>query len=161
MNFAARQGCRQPRHRMHAARCGRTAVAGAEAAESRARAAFNPFDDDITWQRFAQLGYNALRGQVEPSASTVILNHHQHFDGSGFPLPEGAENMPNGSDIHVFARIATAADTFQHLLQLRTACRSRRSWQRWNVQNSAIRSWFDPDCDGGRCSRSPNRSFRG
>ena len=109
--------------------------------ESR-RATFHPFDDDITWQRHAQLGYNALRGQVEPSASTVILNHHQHFDGSGFPLPEGADNMPNGSDIHVFARIAMAADTFQHLLHQNGV--PQPTIVLWNVQNSAIRSWFDP-----------------
>ena len=110
--------------------------------ESR-RATFHPFDDDITWQRHVKLGYSALRGQVEASAATVILNHHQHFDGSGFPVLEGAENTPNGADVHVFARIAMAADTFQHLLH-QNGVPQPTIVALWNVQNSAIRSWFDP-----------------
>ncbi|HUO08500.1 MAG TPA: HD domain-containing phosphohydrolase [Phycisphaerae bacterium] len=110
--------------------------------ESR-RAAFHPFDDDITWQRHSALGYNALRGQIEPSAATVILNHHQHFDGSGFPIVQESGNPQCGSEIHVFARIAMAADTFQHLMHQNgvpqpTICAL------WNVQNSALRAWFDP-----------------
>jgi HD-GYP domain-containing protein (c-di-GMP phosphodiesterase class II) len=110
--------------------------------ESR-RATFHPFDDDIAWQRHVQMGYNSLRGQVEPSAATVVLNHHQHFDGSGFPVLEGTEDAPDGSDIHVFSRIAMAADTFQHLLH-QNGVPQPTIVALWNVQNSSIRSWFDP-----------------
>ena len=94
------------------------------------------------WRSHTQLGYAAIRTQVEPTAAIVVLNHHQHFDGSGFPAT--AIGSPQaGTQIHVYARIAAAADTFQHLLRpdgmlLPTIAAL------WRIQQEPYRKWLDP-----------------
>lgn len=70
------------------------------------------------WRRHAVLGYRQVRGHLDPTASVVALHHHQAFDGSGFPKrrdPSGALASVAGARIHIFARIAAAADTFDRL----------------------------------------------
>lgn len=70
-------------------------------------------DQDPQWQEHPFLGYQGVRGQIEPSAATIVLNHHQRTDGSGY----AGGNMPvlAGDRIHVFARIAALADAFDEL----------------------------------------------
>jgi HD-GYP domain-containing protein (c-di-GMP phosphodiesterase class II) len=89
-------------------------------------------------------GYEMLRGQVPSAAAQVVLNHHQRYDGTGYPARHdamtGAELPPlAGKQIPVFARIATMADIYdaatakrcygeaklpvQVLFELRTLCR--------------------------------------
>jgi HD-GYP domain-containing protein (c-di-GMP phosphodiesterase class II) len=75
-------------------------------------------EDDPAWRRHVELGYDMVRQGVDPSASAVVLHHHQAFDGSGFPQREGLDggSIPiAGQDIHVFARIVAAADAFDRL----------------------------------------------
>lgn len=75
-------------------------------------------EDDAAWQEHVHLGYELVRGSVEPSAAAVVRHHHQHFDGSGFPrrkAPNGRWMGQAGSEIHIFARITTAADLFDRL----------------------------------------------
>jgi HD-GYP domain-containing protein (c-di-GMP phosphodiesterase class II) len=113
------------------------------AALRESRKAF-AFEEEASpeWRQHAELGYATVRGQLEPSAATVVLNHHQHFDGSGFP--NGTNEAPQcGSQIHVFSRIAMAADTFQHLLH-RDGMPQPAVCALWQVQQNPIRRWFDP-----------------
>lgn len=75
-------------------------------------------ENDPEWQRHAQIGFDLLKRDIDPSAAAVILHHHQKFDGSGFPQRTGArgERLPVvASDIHLFARIAAAADLYDRL----------------------------------------------
>ncbi|MBU6412194.1 MAG: hypothetical protein KGS45_01860 [Planctomycetes bacterium] len=75
-------------------------------------------DTDPEWRQHVTIGHALLRGEVEPSAAAVVLNHHQNFDGSGYPLltdAEQGEHAPAGSKIHVFSRIAAVADWFDRL----------------------------------------------
>jgi HD-GYP domain-containing protein (c-di-GMP phosphodiesterase class II) len=114
----------------------------AEFRESRYPFAFDEFATP-QWREHVELGYAAVRGQLEPSAAAVVLHHHQHFDGSGFPETGAAEAPQSGSAIHVFSRIAMAADTFQHLLHQGgfpqpTVCAL------WQMQQNPMRRWFDP-----------------
>ena len=37
------------------------------------------------YESHAQRGYDKIHGEVEPTAAVAVLNHHQHYDGSGFP----------------------------------------------------------------------------
>lgn len=99
--------------------------------------------DASAWQEHAALGYTAVRAQVEPSAAVVVLHHHQHFDGTGFPAFGAAEAPQVSGQIHVYARIAAAADTFQHLLRpdgmlLPTVAAL------WQIQQAPYRKWLDP-----------------
>lgn len=68
--------------------------------------------DDPEWRRHVQVGYDMVKGEVEPAAASVVLNHHQRYDGTGFPAGGGGVS---GTDIHVFARVAAAADIYDRL----------------------------------------------
>jgi HD-GYP domain-containing protein (c-di-GMP phosphodiesterase class II) len=73
-----------------------------------------------------------IRGGVESSAAVAVLQHHQHFDGTGFPelrTSQGSCGRLDGTRIHVFARILGAADLFDRL-----ANDSRRSARRANIE---------------------------
>ena len=74
---------------------------------------------DAAWQKHVRGGYDMVSGTIRPAAAGVVLQHHQHFDGSGFPLSEdelGFKRGLRGEEIHVFARIVAVADRFDHLL---------------------------------------------
>ncbi len=65
------------------------------------------------WRQHPLLGYQLVRGSVEPSAATVVLNHHQRYDGTGY----AGQGIPVLRDkrIHVFARIVGLAEQFDRL----------------------------------------------
>jgi HD domain len=74
--------------------------------------------EDTAWQKHVELGYECVRGSLNPSAASAVLHHHQHYDGSGFPRRERNGQPPEGligSDIHIFSRIISAADLFDRL----------------------------------------------
>lgn len=83
---------------------------------------------DPEYQRHVQIGYQMLRGKVEPTAAATVLHHHQAYDGTGWPVPkreremefvaEEAELVPRGlagEQIHIFARILAIADIYDTL----------------------------------------------
>lgn len=75
-------------------------------------------ESDPQWREHVKLGFEAVKNELDPSAVAVVLHHHQHFDGSGFPPRtelSGLERPLEGNDIHVFARIAAAADLYARL----------------------------------------------
>lgn len=75
-------------------------------------------ENDPEWQAHVHHGYQMVQGDVRPSAAGVILQHHQHYDGSGFPreIDENGERRGRrGDEIHVFARIACVANYFDRL----------------------------------------------
>lgn len=68
--------------------------------------------ENIEIQEHTQLGFEKLKqlkGNYE-NAAQVVLQHHEKYDGTGFP--QGLK----GDQIHEFARIASIADIF-HLQQ--------------------------------------------
>lgn len=72
-------------------------------------------ESDPEWQAHAHLGFDMVKGSLEPASAGIVLHHHQRFDGSGFPcIPTlaGACVPQKGSGIHVFARIVAVADMF-------------------------------------------------
>lgn len=78
----------------------------------------SPDEADPAWQAHVQLGHDAVSGQVDPAAAGVVLHHHQHWDGTGFPSRQelgGETRRLRGPEIHVFARIVAAAETLQRL----------------------------------------------
>ncbi|WP_262415412.1 HD domain-containing phosphohydrolase [Vibrio sp. SCSIO 43132] len=87
-------------------------------------------------------GFNLLNssdGDVMALAAIVALEHHEHWDGNGYP------NGKKGSDIHIYARITAIADVFDALL-------SRRSYKsEWDITSvteyflEKQGKQFDPD----------------
>ena len=60
----------------------------------------------------ADIGYNLLKGsnrEVLKSAAIISKEHHEKWDGSGYP--EGL----SGEDIHIYGRITAVADVFDAL----------------------------------------------
>jgi HD-GYP domain-containing protein (c-di-GMP phosphodiesterase class II) len=90
-------------------------------AESVANYNKNLDTNEPIWREHTAIGYEMTRGILDPSATTVVLHHHQAFDGSGWPhrLPKpgvkGPKGPVSGNDIHILARIAAAADLFDRL----------------------------------------------
>lgn len=75
-------------------------------------------ETDPEFQRHVRVAYDHINGELDAPAAAAILHHHQHFDGSGFPardIGNGDKRGLEGEDIHVFARILTAADLFDRL----------------------------------------------
>jgi response regulator RpfG family c-di-GMP phosphodiesterase len=70
------------------------------------------FDEFEIMKTHASLGYNMLKSSNKPilkAASIVANEHHEKFDGSGYP------NGSSGEDIHIFGRITAVADVFDAL----------------------------------------------
>ena len=68
-------------------------------------------------RRHTTYGYEMVRSGVPASAALVVLNHHQRWDGSGYPSRvdhgTGNEMSPlSGRQIPVFSRITLMADVY-------------------------------------------------
>lgn len=84
------------------------------------RAPYDPHEPNLDprWREHVALGHRMVTGEIEASAAGVVLQHHQHFDGSGFPPARGDDGRPQGlagESIHVFARIVCVANHFDRL----------------------------------------------
>lgn len=77
----------------------------------------NP-EERAEWESHVRIGYDMIREEVETTAAAAVLNHHQHFDGTGFPtrdLGDGNNLAQDGQRIHIYARILLAADLYDRL----------------------------------------------
>ena len=62
-------------------------------------------------------GHEMVRGRVPPGAANIVLNHHQRYNGQGYPRRTDAASgqaLPAmaGKSIPVFSRIATICDVY-------------------------------------------------
>jgi HD-GYP domain-containing protein (c-di-GMP phosphodiesterase class II) len=75
-------------------------------------------DEDPEYRRHVTLGYEMVRGKVDPTAAVTVLHHHQRYDGTGYPQRrryDGKLGGLEGDKIHVFPRIVSAANIFDRL----------------------------------------------
>lgn len=88
------------------------------------------------------IGYEMLESSDLPiiqAAATIALQHHEHWDGSGYP------HGLAGKEIHIYGRIACLADIYDVLLQKR---QHKESWNRERaLEYVKIHSgtFFDPE----------------
>ena len=69
-------------------------------------------DDKAIMDTHAKLGYDMLKMSNRPllkMAATVAYEHHEKWDGTGYP------NGLKGEDIHIYGRITALADVFDAL----------------------------------------------
>lgn len=77
---------------------------------------------ETDYRQHAEMGYKALReSRIPPTVTQAVLNHHQRYDGEGWPdltaVSGGRVKGPQaGQAIHIFARIVSAANTLDVLL---------------------------------------------
>jgi HD-GYP domain-containing protein (c-di-GMP phosphodiesterase class II) len=102
------------------------------------------------WQKHTEVGYEMVQGGLDPCAAQVVLNHHQHFDGSGFPprkeIPGVAgEIVPlKGRDIHIFCRIAAVADRFENFRHLPNGAMVPTIVALKRLKIPGYAKWYDP-----------------
>lgn len=100
-------------------------------------------ETDPAWREHPALGFRAVRGRIEPAAATVVLHHHQQYDGNGyagkdFPVQEG-------EGIHIFARIAAVADVFTRLSNPPGGDAMPQVWALNAMLSDKLRTRFDPN----------------
>ena len=102
------------------------------------------------WQKHTEVGYEMVQGGLDPSAAQVVLNHHQHFDGSGFPPRKEVPGIAGeiapleGQDIHIFCRIAAIADRFENFRHLPDGAMAPTIVALKRLRNLGYAKWFDP-----------------
>jgi len=72
------------------------------------------FDENERYimEKHAELGYHMIKNSERPllkAAAIVAYQHHEKWDGSGYP------NKISGEDIHIYGRITALADVFDAL----------------------------------------------
>lgn len=102
------------------------------------------------WQQHTEVGYDMVKGGLDSSAAQVVLNHHQHFDGTGFPLRKSSVGTGEldltlaGNDIHIFCRIAALADRFDNFRFASDGREVPNIIALKRLQNPGYAKWFDP-----------------
>ncbi len=99
------------------------------------------------YQRHVTTGYDLVRSHISPIAANVVLHHHERYDGHGFPgspRPDSRAMRPcSGTKIHVFSRIVTVVDAFEHLLQ-NQGVPVPTIVALHELKSSRFTGWFDP-----------------
>jgi hypothetical protein len=103
--------------------------------------------DRQLWESHAQLGYDMIRSDVEPTAAAAVRLHHQRFDGSGFPHHQAdteSHNFFEGNRIHIYGRIVFTADLYDRL-SFREDGRRRHTFEVLHLMRSRHEAWIDPE----------------
>jgi HD-GYP domain-containing protein (c-di-GMP phosphodiesterase class II) len=100
------------------------------------------------------------QSDFDEAAGVVALNHHEHWDGTGYPghvdfltgrpireflLPNGKARGKRGSEIPLFGRIVSLADVFDALSTKRIY---KEAWEESTILDQIERSagsQFDPE----------------
>ena len=95
------------------------------------------------WRQIKQhpeMGVEILRYVAELANSLpIILNHHEHFDGTGYPLGLKGEKIP------LEARLLAIADAFDAMTSLRPYHNQRSSEEAIEELRRCAGSHFDPE----------------
>lgn len=101
------------------------------------------------WESHVRVGYEMIRNDVQATAAAAVYQHHQHFDGSGFPALKGSEESDSAMDgerIHVFARIIHCANLYDRLSAAPAGQRKRRSNKHvLHLFQTRHEGWCDPE----------------
>ncbi|WP_037028419.1 HD domain-containing phosphohydrolase [Psychromonas aquimarina] len=109
--------------------------------------------NDSEWEvmkTHTTIGYEILsnsQSKYMQLGAVIALNHHERFDGKGYP------NGLKGTDIPLIARIVSVADVFDALLSVRPYKAA------WSVENAIdfikkqAGAQFDPQCVDAFCER--------
>jgi HD-GYP domain-containing protein (c-di-GMP phosphodiesterase class II) len=94
-------------------------------------------------------GHQMVKGQVPASAAQIVLNHHQRYDGTGYPARVDAatgEELPplSGKLIPVFSRIATVVDVYDAATSQRCYSAAKLPVQVLHEMRTWCKGFFDP-----------------
>ena len=89
----------------------------------------------------AELGYHMIKNSERPllkAAAIVAYEHHEKWDGSGYP------NKLSGDDIHIYGRITAIADVFDALGSDRVYKKAWSDEKIFNLLKDEKGKHFDP-----------------
>lgn len=100
-------------------------------------------------KRHPTIGYEMVKGRAPAAASSVVLNHHQRYDGKGYPAHidavTGNTTVPLiGKQIPIFSRIATIADIYDAATTKRCYSEAKPSVQVLHELRTWCQGCFDP-----------------
>jgi HD-GYP domain-containing protein (c-di-GMP phosphodiesterase class II) len=109
-------------------------------------------DDEVesAYRQHVELGYAMLAASRMPAtARQIVLNHHQRFDGKGWPdlatVTKGRREGPQEeTEIHVFSRIVSAANVLDNLLHGSPDSTSPTVAALRQFAGERFDGWFDP-----------------
>lgn len=90
-------------------------------------------------QRHPQIGYDAIKNIKQlQKVSEAIRDHHEHYNGEGYP------NGKKNEEISMIARILTVADVFEALTSDRVYRKAMRPKQALGIIQAGKKQQFDP-----------------
>lgn len=94
-------------------------------------------------------GYEMVKGRVPAAAAQIVLNHHQRFNGQGYPPRvdgDTGEVLPPlvGKQIPVFSRIATIVDIYDAATTARCYSGAKQPVQVLHEMRTWCEGFFDP-----------------
>jgi HD-GYP domain-containing protein (c-di-GMP phosphodiesterase class II) len=100
-------------------------------------------------RRHTVYGYEMVRRNTPASAAQVVLNHHQRWNGTGYPGRIDArtrEELPplTGRQIPVFSRIVTVADVYDAATSQRCYSDAKLPVQVLDEMRNRCQGHFDP-----------------
>ncbi|MEA2098698.1 MAG: two-component system response regulator [Campylobacterota bacterium] len=99
-------------------------------------------EEYVIMQEHAQLGYDILKGskrELLKTAAILAYEHHEKWDGSGYPQGK------KGEDIHIYGRITAIADVFDALGSDRVYKKAWDDEKIFNYFKDESGSHFDPN----------------
>jgi HD-GYP domain-containing protein (c-di-GMP phosphodiesterase class II) len=100
------------------------------------------------WENHPRYSYELVHDGMEPSGASAVLHHHQHYDGTGFPITQhrdGTCSRLSGQKIHVFARILLAADLYDQLTIAARGQKRRSNVEILHLMQTMYGGWVDPE----------------
>lgn len=100
-------------------------------------------DELIIMQRHTEIGHAILshsESRYIETGSIIALNHHERFDGTGYP------NGLSGRDIPLVARIVSIADVYDALVSVRPYKKAWKAEEARLYIETHSGTQFDPDC---------------
>jgi HD-GYP domain-containing protein (c-di-GMP phosphodiesterase class II) len=94
-------------------------------------------------------GYEMVKGRVSSNVGQVVLNHHQRYDGAGYPQridQATGEKLPplSGRRIPIFCRIAAVCDVYDAATTYRSYHPPKLPVQVLHEMRTICRGMFDP-----------------
>jgi HD-GYP domain-containing protein (c-di-GMP phosphodiesterase class II) len=106
-------------------------------------------DEEAQFREHTTLGFEKVREAFRPPQANIVLNHHQRYDGSGYPSlkdPLTGEMKPpqSGDSIHIFSRICAICDVYDSATNSRPWKPGKMPIEILSEIKYDCADWFDP-----------------
>ena len=89
-------------------------------------------------------GYEVLKDRISPTSANVSLNHHQKFNGTGYPALKGDAPL-QGKKINIFSRLVSIVNIYDCLTAPNPYVPNKQPVQALYYIKFGLDGWFDPE----------------